>query len=53
MKEELQKHGNLGLWGTVFAIMSTIIGGGMLSLPWAFFQSGIYFAIIFSIFASI
>ena len=53
MNEELQEHGTLGLWSTVFAIMSTIIGGGMLSLPWAFYQSGIYFAIVFSLFASI
>jgi amino acid permease len=53
MNEESQENGTLGLWSTVFAIMSTIIGGGMLSLPWAFYQSGIYFAIVFSILASI
>ena len=34
----------LGTWGTVLAIMSTVVGGGMVSLPWAFLQTGIYFA---------
>jgi hypothetical protein len=29
-------HGTLGTWGTVFAIMSTIVGGGLVSIPWAF-----------------
>jgi len=38
-------EGTLGIWGTVFAIMSTIVGGGMVSLPWAFLQMGIYLAV--------
>ena len=28
--------GTLGTWGTVFAIISTIVGGGIVSIPWAF-----------------
>jgi amino acid permease len=27
--------GTLGTWGTVLAILSTIVGGGMLGIPWA------------------
>jgi amino acid permease len=43
----------LGTWGIVFAIMSTIVGGGMLSIPWAYYKSGIVLSIGFSILTSI
>ena len=44
--------GTLGTWGTVLAILSTIVGGGMLGIPWACFQCGFYLAIAFGILAS-
>ena len=44
--------GTLTTFTTVLAIMSTIVGGGMVSIPWAFYNSGFYLAILFSIFAS-
>lgn len=43
----------LGTWGIVFGIMSTIVGGGMLSIPWAFYKSGIVLSIVFSVLTSI
>ena len=46
-------EGVLGTWGTVLAIMSTIVGGGMLSIPWAFLECGIYLAIAFAALAAI
>jgi hypothetical protein len=48
-KEEV---GTLSTITTVLAIMSTIVGGGMVSIPWAFYNTGFYLAIIISIFAS-
>ena len=44
--------GTLGTWGTVLAIMSTIVGGGMVSIPWAFKQSGFFIGIAVSLMAS-
>ena len=32
--------------------MSTIVGGGMVSIPWAFYNTGFYLALTFSVFAS-
>ena len=40
-------HGTLGTWGTVFAIMSTIVGGGIVSIPWAFYQAGFVQGVVF------
>lgn len=48
-----KEHKLLGIWGTVFAIMSTVIGGGMVGIPWAFFHCGFYLAIVISVLASI
>ena len=45
--------GTLGIWGVTFAIMSTIVGGGMVSIPWAFYSTGLIEGIVFSLFASI
>lgn len=39
-------HGTLGLWGVVFAIISTIVGGGILSIPWAIKTCGLALGII-------
>ena len=50
---EIKEHKLLGIWGTVFAIMSTVIGGGMVGIPWAFYHCGFYLAIVISILASI
>ena len=36
----LDQEGSLGHWGSVLAIMSTIVGGGMVSIPWAFYHCG-------------
>jgi hypothetical protein len=44
--------GTLGLWGTVLGIMSTIVGGGMVGVPWAFLNCGFVLAAIFSLLAS-
>ena len=44
--------GTLGLWGTVLGIMSTIVGGGMVGVPWAFLNCGFILAGIFSLLAS-
>ena len=41
--------GTLGLWGTVFAILSTIVGGGMVSLPWATYYCGFIIMIVASV----
>ena len=41
--------GTLGLWGTVFAILSTIVGGGMVSLPWATYYCGFVVMIVASV----
>ena len=45
--------GTLGTWGTVLAIMSTIVGGGMLGIPWACFNCGFYLTIAFGFMASV
>jgi hypothetical protein len=50
---EIKEHKLLGIWGTVFAIMSTVIGGGIVGIPWAFYHCGFYLAIAISILASI
>jgi amino acid permease len=39
-------RGELGTWGAVFAILSTLMGGGMVSIPWAFYSCGFPVAIL-------
>lgn len=34
-QENRDGHGSLATSGVVFAIMSTIVGGGIVSIPWA------------------
>ena len=51
-KESLSEHGVLGMSGVVLAIMSTILGGGMVSIPWATFQVGLIPTIGVAAFAS-
>jgi len=47
------EQGTLGTWGAVFAIMSTIVGGGMVSIPWAFLKCGLITGAVFSITAAV
>jgi len=35
------EEGELDTWGALLAILSTIIGGGMVSFPWAVYTCGI------------
>lgn len=51
-KVGLHHHGKLGNWGSVFAILSTIIGGGMVSIPWAFYCCGFPIAMLLLLFSS-
>ena len=40
-EEELdQKSGRNGLWGTTLAVISTIMGGGIVSVPYAYAVGG-------------
>lgn len=41
----INPHGELGTWGAVFGILSTIIGGGLVAIPWAFYSCGFPIAI--------
>ena len=45
------KSNKFGLWGGVFAILSTVIGGGMVAIPWAYHQVGYYLAVLMSFMA--
>ena len=31
------EHGTLGTWGTVLAILSTVVGGGLVGIPFGFY----------------
>jgi len=42
--------GSLGTWGTVLGILSTVVGGGIVSIPWSFYQCGIILAVVFCVF---
>ena len=48
---EMESESKFGLWGGVFAILSTVIGGGMVAIPWAFQHVGYYLAVIMSFMA--
>ena len=47
------EHGVLGMSGVVLAIMSTILGGGMVSIPWATYNVGLIPTIGVALFASV
>jgi hypothetical protein len=42
-------NGGLGFFGAVLAFLSTIVGGGTVGLPFAFYWAGIPFGIILNI----
>jgi hypothetical protein len=46
------EHGVLTMSGVVLAIMSTILGGGMVAIPWATSNVGFIPTILVAIFAS-
>ena len=48
----INHEGSLGSLGTIFSILSTIIGGGMVSIPWAFYNCGIPVALALSLYSS-
>jgi amino acid permease len=45
--------GTLTLFGAILGIISTILGGGMVSIPFAFYSQGIVIGACFSIFAAV
>mmetsp|Transcript_32095 Transcript_32095/g.49074 ORF Transcript_32095/g.49074 Transcript_32095/m.49074 type:complete len:227 (+) Transcript_32095:17-697(+) len=47
---EPHSAGTLGTWGTVLGILSTVVGGGIVSIPYSFYQCGFVFAIGFCVF---
>jgi len=47
-----KKHG-LSVWGATLAFISTIIGGGIVGLPFSFSQAGIPLGIGLNILASV
>lgn len=36
-----------GFWGSVLNLVNTVVGGGVLSLPFAFYASGVVMGVIF------
>ena len=46
------RPGKLGVWATVLSIMSTVIGGGIVCIPWATFQCGLVFTMLLCVLAS-
>ena len=49
---QMAEVGSLGTWGTVLAILSTIVGGGMLGIPWACFNCGFFLSLAVGIIAA-
>lgn len=41
-----RKKGKLGVWGTVLSLMSTVIGGGIVCIPWATYQCGLVVTVL-------
>ena len=46
-------EGTLGTWGTIFAFMSTVVGGGIVSIPWSMYQTGFPQGMLLSVFATL
>ena len=50
--EDDEESGTLTTSGAIFGIISTILGGGIVGLPFSFYSCGLYFGISIAIIAS-
>ena len=50
VEEQQNTENSLSVWGAVLIIISTMIGGSIVTLPFAFYQLGLVFGTAFMIF---